>query len=413
MAKIVSVIGQGFVGLPTSLLISQKNFLVEAFDKNKEIISQLNNGTFFLNNKIEDDIKKIYDKVVKNRKIHFSDKLKKADIYLICVPTPVSKKNTIDLSFVKNAIREIAKKIKKRDLIIIESTVSVGSTEKIKSYLDNLLKKTRSDIISNYYLAYCPERVLPGNTVHEILNNDRIVGGIDKKSSNRAQSFYKSFIKGPVHKTNSKIAEIIKLSENSYRDTNIAFANELSIICEQHDVNPNEVISLSNKHPRVNILKPGIGVGGHCIAVDPWFLIENYKRNISIVETARNINNMKTTYITNRILKKISSYHPKLGNILVLGLSYKENIGDLRESPSLKIINSMASKIKNKIYVHEPHVDMSKIKLNKNIQPTALNNGIKKSDLIIILVAHKAFKNIKKQLRRNHVLFDLCGLFND
>ena len=405
MKKNICVIGLGYIGLPTLLLFSKQNFNTLGIDINKKLISNIID---YKNYSTEKNIKKLLSEIIKKKNFTLSNNYKLAknySTYIICVPTPILRnKNRIkpDLSHLMKVIHELKKIIKKNDTVIIESTVPVGTTDKVKEILLNN-KFNETDI----NIAYCPERVLPGNILAELKSNDRIIGGINSKSNSIINKLYKSFVNGNIYLTNPKTAEMIKLSENSFRDVNIAFANEISLICSKYEIDVREVIKLANKHPRVNILDSGIGVGGHCIPVDPWFLIDN-KKNTKLLKTARNVNNDKTLFIIREIKKNIIKYKKKfkkIPSISLLGLTYKKDVNDIRNSPSLKIFNNLYKEYQ-KIYLVDPF-----IKTYKNHSIYSANFAIKNSQIIIILINHSVFKKLlTKNNLKNKIIIDYCNI---
>lgn len=387
--KTISIIGLGYVGLPTALIVANAGYKVFGYDKDTEIISELNNHKLRI---LENGFEDFFKTVVKKNKISFKNNLEKSDIYIIAVPTPIYKDKTPDLSYIESALEEIVPLLKKNDTIILESTSPIGTTKNILQQI----KSERKDLFSKdqlpcFSLAYCPERVLPGNLVHEILNNDRIVGGINKDSSKSIKKFYQSFTLGNVFDTNSQTAELVKLTENAFRDVNIAFANELSMFCENKDIDILDAIELANKHPRVNILNPGIGVGGHCIPVDPWFIVHSSKKYSSLIKRSREINDEKTKWVLEKIIQIIdkllvSNKDVKIG---ILGITYKPNINDTRESPSYKIALSLKEKY-NSLSVSDEYVYPKPKELNC----ISKDRLIKESDIIFILTKHSEYKNI-------------------
>ena len=387
--KTISIIGLGYVGLPTALIVANAGYKVFGYDKDTEIISELNNHKLRI---LENGFEDFFKTVVKKNKISFKNNLEKSDIYIIAVPTPIYKDKTPDLSYIESALEEIVPLLKKNDTIILESTSPIGTTKNILQQI----KSERKDLFSKdqlpcFSLAYCPERVLPGNLVHEILNNDRIVGGINKDSSKSIKKFYQSFTLGNVFDTNSQTAELVKLTENAFRDVNIAFANELSMLCENKDIDILDAIELANKHPRVNILNPGIGVGGHCIPVDPWFIVHSSKKYSSLIKRSREINDEKTKWVLEKIIQIIdkllvSNKDVKIG---ILGITYKPNINDTRESPSYKIALSLKEKY-NSLSVSDEYVYPKPKELNC----ISKDRLIKESDIIFILTKHSEYKNI-------------------
>ena len=387
--KTISIIGLGYVGLPTALIVANAGYKVFGYDKDTEMITELNNHKLRI---LENGFEKFFKSVVKKNKISFNNNLEKSDVYIIAVPTPIYEDKTPDLSYVESACEEIIPLLKKNDTIILESTSPIGTTknilEQIKSERKDLFNKNQLPCFS---LAYCPERVLPGNLVHEILNNDRIVGGINEESSKSVKKFYQSFTSGKVFDTNSQTAELVKLTENAFRDVNIAFANELSMLCENKDINVFDAIELANKHPRVNILSPGIGVGGHCIPVDPWFIVHSSKKYSSLIKRSREINDEKTKWVLEKIIQIIerlfeSNKKIKIG---ILGITYKPNINDIRESPSYKIALSLKEKY-NSLSISDEYVYPKP----KDLNFISKDRLIKESDIIFILTKHTEYKNI-------------------
>ncbi len=387
--KTISIIGLGYVGLPTALIVANAGYKVFGYDKDTEIITELNNHKLRI---LENGFEKFFKSVVKKNKISFNNNLEKSDVYIIAVPTPIYKDKTPDLSYIESACEEIIPLLKKNDTIILESTSPIGTTKNILQQI----KSERKDLFNNnqlpcFSLAYCPERVLPGNLVHEILNNDRIVGGINEESSKSIKKLYQSFTSGNVFDTNSQTAELVKLTENAFRDVNIAFANELSMLCENKDINVFDAIELANKHPRVNILNPGIGVGGHCIPVDPWFIVHSSKKYSSLIKRSREINDEKTKWVLEKIIQIIDKLFEinKEIKIGILGITYKPNINDIRESPSYKIALSLKEKY-NSLSVSDEYVYPKPKELNC----ISKDRLIKESDIIFILTKHTEYKNI-------------------
>ncbi len=400
--KTICVVGLGYIGLPTSVLLANNGYSVTGYDVNKSIISNLNKGIIHIS---EPDIKKLLKKAISKKKFKASNKVVTSDIYIICVPTPYTKKNNIpkaNIDFVISATKSIATFIKKGDMIILESTCPVGTTEKIQ----NILLKERVDL-NNVYIAYCPERVLPGKIIKELVKNDRIVGGLNKESSKKVSSFYASFIKGKIIQTDSKSAELCKLAENSFRDLNIAFANELSMICDKLNINVYDLIKIANRHPRVKILKPGVGVGGHCIAVDPWFIVSEDYKNSNLIRTAREVNDNKTNWVINKIKLHADNFTIEKGikpSIACLGLTFKPDIDDLRESKALKVAETLFN-LGYKINVVEPNITS-----HNQFKLLSFSDAIQKSDLICVLVQHKEFLlTINKKKLYNREALDFCG----
>ena len=402
--KNVVIIGMGYIGLPTAALISSNNINVLGVDINEKVVETINKGEIHI---VEPELDLVVEKSVKNGKLKASTIPIEASTFIIVVPTPFTAKNEPDISYVKSAFKSIIPFLKENNLCIIESTCPVGTTDKMRNFINN----ERPDLFDKINIAYCPERVLPGNVMHELVNNDRVIGGINDISTKKAVSFYKKFVSGNIHSTNAKTAEMCKLVENSSRDVQIAFANELSLICDKANIDVWELISLANKHPRVNILSPGSGVGGHCIAVDPYFISSNYPLESKIIATAREVNNYKSFWCVEKIEKTIVEFellNNKKPKVALMGLAFKPDIDDLRESPALYI---------SKRICHGKN-DSNKIVVEPNIIEHQLFNlssfelAIKNADIIVFLVAHKEFKDFKSR-DDSQIILDFCGVTND
>lgn len=411
----ISIIGLGYVGLPTAVVLADAGYEVCGIDKNQHIVNTLNKGLVHF---VEKDLEKRVKRLVKSHKLRASSDCSEADVHIIAVPTPVTKNSAPDLSFVKNAIYQICKVLKKGDLIILESTSPIGTTERILEWIaskrsDIKLPSFQSNTKADINVAYCPERVLPGDLINELINNDRIIGGITNACAKKALKIYQSFSKGQCHLTSSRIAEFCKLAENSYRDVNIAFANELSLISHKFDVNVTELIALANHHPRVNILQPGPGVGGHCIAIDPLFLAHAAKKESKLIQSARYVNNQKPKFILGLIkdfiLKEKSRKNFK---IAIFGLSYKADIDDLRESPALFIARSLTRMKVGKLLFIEPHINLLPQGLKGKHFQSCNKKEILNSDLFIFLVKHSAFKKYYFQNIPSKKILDFCGAFD-
>lgn len=394
------VLGLGYIGLPTAALLAGSGFRVLGVDVKNEVVETINKGEIHIN---EPNLSELVKKAIENKSLMASLKPLQADVFLIAVPTPFKKDDSGEilspnLEYVYEAAKSIARVLKPRNLVIIESTSPVGTTDKVFNILKDFSGLSDEEI----NLAYCPERVIPGNIIEELINNDRVVGGKTDSSSKLANVFYKSFCKGDIFITNSATAELVKLTENSFRDLNIAFANEISMICERLNINHKELISLANKHPRVNILEPGCGVGGHCIAVDPWFLISALPDNTELIRKSRETNLRKTKWVIDKIEKECAILEKELGREIVIGcmgITFKPNIDDLRESPALEIVKALINKKKD-VIICEPNLNISEFSL------LPLNKVIKKADLLVFLVSHKEFKEINSEHHRN---IDFCG----
>lgn len=400
--KQICILGMGYIGLPTACMFANNGFEVLGIDINDDIINKLQNGKLHIE---EPELEKIFLEAFNNKKLRVAKEVEKSDVYIIAVPTPINKENKANLDYVKSASEMMANYVSKDSLVILESTSPPGTTRNI---VGNIIKKNTGLVAGeDYYLAFCPERVLPGKIIMELVNNDRVIGGINIRSAEYARDIYSSFVKGNIFLTDLETSEFVKLAENTYRDVNIAFANELSIICEKYGINVWDVIKFANMHPRVNILNPGPGVGGHCIAVDPWFILENIDITDTLIEKSRNINNYRPIYIVDRIeeiLKDIKN--PK---VTIFGLSYKENVGDLRESPALKIIEELKKK-EITVSAFDPLI------LNGKVELSSLEDSLKDSDLLLLFVGHDNFKdvdfNIIYRLMRNKNIFDTRNFYD-
>ena len=347
-------------------------------------------------------------------------KLEPSDVFIITVPTPFKDEDkTPDLSYVMNVCETICKVLKPGNLIILESTSPVGTTENIVKYLHNKRPDLNLPINNNNNadvgIAYCPERIMPGNAIYELVNNDRVIGGITESCAKAAAKIYNSFLKGSNTITSSKVAELTKLTENSYRDVNIAFANEISLICDQVDVDVWELIRCANKHPRVNILQPGPGVGGHCIAVDPWFIISQVPETAVLIQTARHVNDNKVIKTLNLIISKINSLKKEKNNktisLSIYGISYKANVGDVRESPSITIIQGLINEFNVSINIYDPHVERLPKSLNSDNVVFNLEDDYK-PDIAVLLVEHDEFKDIHHNFLDKTVTIDSKGFWN-
>ena len=396
----VVVIGLGYIGLPTSALIASYGTSVLGVDINQYIVDTINAGKIHI---IEPDLKEIVSVAVTKGNLKASTIACSAKVYLIVVPTPFKGNHEPDISFIEAATKGIIPLLKEGDLYIIESTSPVGTTERMRK----LIYTARPELEDDIYIAYCPERVLPGNVMYELVHNDRVIGGVNKHSTQKAIDFYSKYVKGQLHPTNAKTAEMCKLVENSSRDVQIAFANELSLICDKAGINVWELIQLANKHPRVNILQPGCGVGGHCIAVDPYFIVSDYPMESKIIGAAREVNNYKSFWCAEKIQTEKLKFELKHGRkpaIALMGLAFKPNIDDLRESPAKYIVQKVLQDSNNEEYfVVEPNISEHKV-----FKLTDYQHAILKSDIIVFLVAHDEFKKLTNL--ENKVVLNFCGI---
>ena len=414
MKKKVVLIGLGYIGLPTATFFARSGADVVGIDINPRTVETVNKGE---NPIFEPELDKMVKEVVENKKLRATSIPEEGDVFIIAVPTPFKENHEPDISYVLNAINSIANVVNKGNVIVLESTSPVGTTEIIAKRLQELrpdLKiPTNENEDGDIFISYCPERMIPGN-VFELVKNDRIIGGINEKSSEETKKVYELISTGELICTNSKTAEMSKLTENSFRDVNIAFANELSIICDKIGINVFELIKLANHHPRVNILTPGCGVGGHCIAVDPWFIIKKTPEQAHLLETARHINDYKPKFILNKVEEKINNLIAngkslKDIRIACLGLSFKPNIDDLRESPAIKIASELSKKYEHQVISVEPHIkNLPDQYKNTGIELDKLENALN-ADIIIPLVKHNEFIDIDFSNKKEK-LVDYIGL---
>jgi UDP-N-acetyl-D-mannosaminuronic acid dehydrogenase len=394
----VVMMGLGYIGLPTAALIASKGIKVQGVDVNKSVVDTINEGKIHI---VEPELDDLVKDVVENQFLKASTQPDIADVYLIAVPTPFKEGNKPDLRYVESATRMVLPYLKENDLFIIESTSPVGTTDKMA----NIIFEEKPELKGRLRIAYCPERVLPGKVLFELENNDRVIGGLDQESTKAASDFYRSFVLGELHSTNARTAEMCKLVENSSRDVQIAFANELSVICDKAKINVWELISLANKHPRVNILQPGTGVGGHCIAVDPWFIVSDFEKDAVIIKSAREINNYKTEWVIEKIRSTALQFeidNKRKPIIALMGLSFKPDIDDLRESPALLVVDTLIADVKYDLVLVEPNLtesegyDLTDYQKLKELE----------IDIVTYLVAHKEFRNYNN----NAIELDFCGV---
>lgn len=395
--KKVCVIGLGYIGLPTAALLANNNYEVLGVDTNKVAVDAINKGEIHI---IEPNLDIYVKEAVSKGLLKAYSSTQPADIYIICVPTPFHSNDGIpnpNIDYIKEATLSIAPIVKSGDMIILESTSPVGTT----NYIQSILREDNG--VDNIYIGYCPERVLPGKILKELINNDRVIGGVDKSSTKAISNFYKSFVEGEILETNAKTAEMCKLTENSFRDVNIALANELSMICESDDINVWELIELANHHPRVNILQPGTGVGGHCIAVDPWFLVSAHPSKTRLIKSARLVNDSKPNWVSEQIFNLSKSSTIDNPKIACLGLSYKPDTDDLRESPAIEVVKDLINKNLDVVTV-EPN-----IRGDSKFSLVSLEEALIDANIIAVLVGHKEFVNNDKLNKDNRVV-DFCGV---
>ena len=407
----VCVLGLGYVGLPMAAIMATRGIEVIGVDVNPHVVAKINEGGIHI---VEPGLDIVVRGAVSAGKLRATAAPETADAFIIAVPTPFKDNYVPDVSYCEAAARAIAPALKAGDLVVLESTSPVGTTENISRWMAEI----RPDLkfphehgeAADIMIAHSPERILPGRVLIELVANDRVIGGITRRCSERAMTLYSMFVEGQLHLTNARTAELAKLSENSYRDVNIAFANELSMVCEKLNVDVWELIRLANCHPRVNVLQPGPGVGGHCIAVDPWFIVHSAPEEAKLIRAAREINEHKTEHVVERVRHAAERFRAPV--IACLGLSYKADIDDLRESPSIHIVKELAATGFNILAV-EPNIDELPHELDKmdNVRLAALTDAIAEADIVVLLVDHKEFKRIPKADLLARIVVDTRGVW--
>lgn len=393
--------GLGYIGLPTAIIAAKHGIQIIGVDINPKVVEMTNEGKLHI---VEPGLEEMLKEVVDNGMLRASTTPEESNAYFIVVPTPFKGDHKPDISFVESATRMVMPFLKEGDLFVIESTSPVGTTDKMKQ----LIFAERPELEGKLYIAYCPERVLPGNVIYELIHNDRVIGGIDEASTEKAKEFYSIFVKGTLHSTNSKTAEMCKLTENSCRDSQIAFANELSIICDKAGINVWELISLANKHPRVNILQPGCGVGGHCIAVDPYFISSEFPEEARMITMAREVNNYKADWCAEKVKNAMLQFeitNKRKPVVAMMGLAFKPDIDDLRESPAKYIVTKVLQGFNNAdILVAEPNIREHKI-----FNLTEFRTAYEQADIVVFLTAHTPFKQLPWSNEKQ--ILDFCGIF--
>lgn len=407
----VSVIGLGYIGLPTAAVIASRGVEVIGVDVSQHAVETINQGKIHI---VEPDLDMLVQSAVTTGKLRATTEPEAADVFMIAVPTPFSEGFKPDVSFIEAAVKKIAPVLEKGNLVILESTSPVGTTEKISQWLS----EARADLSfphqmseqADIQIAHCPERVLPGYVIQELVSNDRVIGGITPYCAEQAKSLYQLFVKAECIITDARTAEMAKLTENSFRDVNIAFANELSIISDKLNINVWELINLANRHPRVNILKPGPGVGGHCIAVDPWFIVDSAPDEARLIRTAREVNDAKPGFVLNKIRHVAEEFkHPK---IALLGLAFKADIDDLRESPAVGIAQKVIQGALGDVLIVEPHIQELPDQLQSgNAQLVTLAESLDRANIIVTLTDHSLFKQVKPSLLQEKVIIDARGIW--
>lgn len=397
----VCFLGLGYIGLPTAIIAAQSGYEVIGVDINPDIVAKTNAGELHI---VEPGLADLLKQVIATGNLRAATAPEEASAYFVVVPTPFKGNHQPDISFVESATRSVIPLLKEGDLFVIESTSPIGTTE----LMADLIYKERPELRGKINIAYCPERVLPGNVIYELIHNDRVIGGVDEASTERAKKFYGRFVKGMLHGTNARTAEMCKLTENSSRDVQIAFANELSLICDRAGINVWELIALANKHPRVNILQPGCGVGGHCIAVDPYFITAAYPDEARIIADARAINNHKADWCAEKVVNAMLRFEIDNGRkpvVAMMGLAFKPDIDDLRESPAKYIVSRVMQSCNNaEVLVVEPNVESHNV-----YKLTDYAEAYDRADIVVFLTAHTSFKTLP--WRDDKVILDFCGIF--
>ncbi len=396
--KNICVIGLGYIGLPTASLLATKGYTVHGVDISQKVVDTINQGKIHI---VEPDLDILVKSAVGSGNLKAGLKPVESDIFIIAVPTPFKEGKKPDLSYVENATRLIAPYVKPGNLVILESTSPVGTTDEVVAAI---LKEHGHKTGEEVYVAHCPERVLPGRILIELVENDRVVGGINDLSTQVTVEFYETFVRGDVLPTTAKTAEMVKLTENSFRDVNIAFANELSMICDSENIEVWEVVALANRHPRVNILNPGPGVGGHCIAVDPWFIVHRSPEYARLIRTAREVNDHKPEWVLERVRKQAIKFKKPI--IGCLGLAFKADVDDLRESPAMDIVRHLQKENIGQLLICEPN-----LKSHSEFNLVSVDDVLKEADIVLLLVDHKPFRKITATNLKEKIVIDTRGIF--
>ena len=409
--RTVSVVGLGYIGLPTAAVLASSGVSVIGVDVNETTVDIINRGDIHI---VEPDLDRVVHDVVHSGLLRATTVAEAADAFMVAVPTPFTDDRQADLSYIEAAARSIAPVLQSGNLVVLESTSPVGATEKLAAWLaeqrpDLTFPQTAGEA-ADILVAHCPERVLPGHVLRELVENDRVIGGMSEASSKAATELYRVFVKGNCLITNARTAEMAKLTENSFRDVNIAFSNELSIICDELDINVWELIQLANRHPRVNILNPGPGVGGHCIAVDPWFIVSSAPESARLIRTAREVNDYKPAYVVKQTCNAALEFRKPV--VACLGLSYKADIDDLRESPAVDVVTELAERNMGELLVVEPHISALPTAMNdcEQVSLVSLEEALDRANILLILVDHQDFKQMDARHYERLVVIDTRGL---
>ncbi len=411
----VCIVGLGYIGLPTAAILSSVGHDVIGLEVNKNIVDVVNRGEIHI---VEPELDGLVRSAVYNGRLRAVLVAEPADIFIIAVPTPFMNDHQPDLSYVEKAARMIAPKLRRGNLVVLESTSPVGTTEKLSVWLAEERPDLRFPLKDSQdvdvYLAYCPERVLPGSIVSELVRNDRVIGGLTSLCAQKARELYQTFVRGRCYETDARTAEMTKLTENAFRDVNIAFANELSLICDQLEIDVWELIALANRHPRVNILNPGPGVGGHCIAVDPWFIVNSAPTVSHLIRTARKVNDSKPEWVVSKIFEAVKESRENNETVVIacLGLAFKANIDDFRESPSLQIVEKLAEILSiERLLVVEPYIEHLPTVLENKCELTSLEDAVRQANIIVLLVDHDSFMSVDRNKLNGKKLIDTRGLW--
>ncbi len=393
----ICVIGLGYIGLPTASLLATKGFNVTGVDVSQKVVDTINRGEIHI---VEPDLDILVKSAVNSGNLSASLEPVEADIFILAVPTPFKEKKQPDLSYIEDATKSITPYIKKGNLIILESTSPIGTTEEVVA---TQLRQAGLNVGTDVLVAHCPERVLPGRILVELIENDRVVGGVNEESTQAAVAFYETFVRGDVLATTAKTAEMVKLTENSFRDVNIAFANEISMIAESEGINTWEVVELANRHPRVNILQPGPGVGGHCIAVDPWFIVSRSPAHSRLIRTAREVNDAKPEWVLEQVRKHANKFkNPVIG---CLGLAFKADVDDLRESPACAIVDVLHDEKVGELVICEPNLSQ-----HDKYELYSIDEVVAAADIILVLVNHKQFSILNAVTLKEKLVIDTRGV---
>jgi UDP-N-acetyl-D-mannosaminuronic acid dehydrogenase len=394
----ICILGMGYIGLPTAGILATRGFQVLGVDVHAKVVQTINEGKIHIT---EPDLDLFIKAAVGSGKLRAALQPEPSDVFIIAVPTPFGAEHRPDMSHVEAASRAIVPVLRPGNLVILEST---SPPETCTRLIAPILGESGLEVGREVFLAHCPERVLPGQIMREVVENDRIIGGINRASAEKARDLYATFTKGEIFLTDAVTAEMAKLVENSYRDVNIAFANELSLICDALGLNVWEMINLANRHPRVNILRPGPGVGGHCIAVDPWFIVDACPRQARLIRTAREVNDSKPHFVVQKVREAAERFkRPAIG---LLGLSYKQDIDDLRESPAVEIARTVIRENLGEVLICEPFV-----REHREFKLTDLGTVIRKADILVVLVPHKVFREVDRELLKPKMVIDTCGIW--